>query len=315
MPPKKKKDCPSLAAAWKCLCADFDTRILPMLPYHEQTLKRIVDTWDPTIPNILLYGAPGLPFFPIWNYLVLAPMRRRLKDMTFQHSTFTYNATHLPYTETDAYLHVDLMHPDMPKDGDALLEFLKSVLPSRCMHLHKHIVVIENIDVLTGLGASFAQVMRVLLERYSSNVWFVATTNRVGALESPILSRFLCVRMPLPSHSEVAAILEAIGITGGAPSTRNLVEAMRASDGHVQKPFKITTTLTEVRLEAQRLMQVSATISQLCLEILKQTPEKKRPSILERLAEIEASYHTRKKGRDIFYYEALLLLTCKGTTG
>ena len=303
---------PTLASIWKRYCDTFDTDILKLLPNHARVLQSIVNTWDPTIPNLLVYGAAGIPLFPIWNYLVLAPLKRRLADLTHQQSTLVSNAVRMPYTETDAYLYIDLLHPDMPKDGDALLDFLKSVLPSRCMHLHKHIVILDNIDVLTGRDAAFSQVMRVLLERYSSNVWFVATTNRVGALEAPIMSRFFSVRMPLPSTDEVAAILSHLGLPA-VPPTRNLVNALRPqpdpldmADSAIIKappPF----TLQAVRQEAQRLIQVYAPLSQVAYCILARTPEKKRASIVCRLAEIEAMYHARRKGRDMFYYEAMLL--------
>ena len=319
MPPKKKpvlvsQSQDALKRTWKQYCDTFDSDILKLLPYHERILKSVVDTWDPSIPNLLLYGSHGIPMFPIWNYLVLAPLGRRLADLTFQHSTFTYNSSQMPYTETDAYLYLDLLHPDMPKDGDALLEFLKLVLPSRCMHLHKHIVILDNIDVLTGRDASFCQVMRVLLERYSNNVWFVAITTRIGALESPIISRFFTIRVPLPSTAEVEDILSHLGLPPVSPPTRNLTEAIRQTappplspPAHGARSETLTLSLTSIRQEAQRLIQLYAPLSQVALGILNRTPEKKKAVIRGRLAEIEAMYHTRRKGRDIFYYEALLL--------
>jgi len=312
MPPKRKTKevqvtVNPLVNIWQRYCSIFDSEILPLLPGHERVLNSIVSTWDSTIPNLLVYGSPGMPFFPIWNYLVLAPMKRRLVDMSFQHSVFTYGASHMPYTETDIYLHVDLSHPDMPRDGDALFEFLKAVLPSRCMHLHKHIVILENIDVLTGCGSSFAQVMRVLLERYSSNVWFVATTNRVGSLESPILSRFLSIRIPLPSICEVSAILKLLNLPEPSIPTRNLTDALTGHGASVTK-FKSPMTLQFVREEAQRLLQINAPLALVCLRMLENMPEKKRAAALDKLVNIEAAFHTRRKGRDIIYYEALLLV-------
>ena len=315
MPPKKHPASSGAGEIWKRYCDTFDdgtNGILSLLPYHHGILKRIADSWDPSIPNLLIYGASGMPMFPILNYLILAPLKRRLVDLKFQHSSFAFNASHMPYTETDAYLYIDMLHPDMPKDGDTLLEFLKTVLPSRCMHLHKHIVVLDNIDVLTGRDAAFAQVMRVLLERYSNNVWFVATTNRVAALEPPILSRFFAIRIPLPSTSEVAAIMRHLGQAPPQPATRNLTDALRGPVDHrtasQAPPLLRPTTLETVRLEAQRLIQVYAPLSQVALGIIQRAPEKKRAALVERLANIEAQYHTRRKGRDIFFYEAMLLV-------
>lgn len=311
MAPKKKTEPPkgvTLDCVWKKYCSRFAKDILPLLPYHQHALDNIVNSWDASIPNLLIYGVAGMPLFPIWNYLILQPMKRDFGSLSFQHLKFVQGSAELPYTETDAYIHIDMSNPDVPRDSDILFEFLKAILPSRCMHLHKHIVVLENIDML----ASKSQVMRVLLERYSNNVWFVATTNRVGAIEPPIMSRFMAVRIPLPSHNEVIAIADALHLTLSHPVSRNLTEtlrsALRASTPPTEKKgFVLPQTLTSVRNEAQHMLQIDAPLSHLCFNILSQCPEKKRAALLDRLADIEAAYHVRRKGRDIIYYEALLL--------
>lgn len=291
---------------WKRYCDFFDTDILSMLPHHRSILKSIVDSWDSNIPNLLLYGAAGMPFFPIINYLILSPLSRHMKDISFQHSTFTHKTLHMPYTETDIYLYMDMMNPDMPKDGDAIFEFLITILHSRCMHLHKHIVVLDNIDVLT---ASSSQVMRVLLERYSSNVWFVCTTNRIGAIEPPIISRFLTIRIPLPTKDEVSTIIRYLGLPQPPIATRNLSEAIMGENApRLELQINsVTPTLENVRLQAQRLLQNYVPLSQLAFYLINKAPQKKRPYLLKRIATIEAQYQTRRKGRDIFFYEAMLL--------
>jgi len=305
MPPRKsaKKEAAndsaaSLARVWKCYTEGFEEHVLPIIGTHAQMLTNLVNTWDACVPNVLFYGAAGMPFFPMWSYLVLRPLGRGIASVTPRAAVFEHSGASLPYTETDAYIYINFLHPDTPRDGEALIEFLKVILRSRCLHFHKHVVILDNIDAIKIC-------VRDLLERYSANVWFVATTTRFAAIEPPVVSRFLCVRVPLPSCEEVCEVMRALKLS--LPDTyvrsRRMTDALESAAG-VNRAMEPTwpKDARSVREEAQRLHQHGVSLASIAHAAL---PSCKQ--VIEAMADIEARYCVRRKGRDILYYEALLL--------
>jgi len=312
MPPRKsaKKEAAnesaaSLARVWKCYTEGFEERVLPLLGAHAHMLTNLVRTWDACVPNILFYGASGMPFFPMWSYLVLRPLGRCLKDVAPRAAVFTHNGASLPYTETDAYIYINFHHPDTPRhsDGAVLLEFLKVILRSRCLHLHKHVVILDNIDAIQIC-------VRDLLERYSSNVWFVATTTRFAAIEPPVVSRFLCVRVPLPSCEEVREAMLALELPAPVQETRCMTDAFEHAAGLGCSGLDVVwpKDALSVRAEAQRLHQHGVCLASIAREACALA---KSGVVVETIADTEARYCVRRKGRDILYYEALLLACIK----
>jgi len=265
------------------------------------------------MPNVLLYGAPDTPFYPIWHYIACAPLGKRATD--YHHRSCVWPATGgVPYIETDAFLHFDMRHPDMPKEAsDQIEDFLKAILPSRCIHLHKHIVVIENVDLLCEMSA---QAMRVLFERFSANVFFIATTQRLNAIEAPLQSRFLTARIPWPTEDELSGIVQELYGHRMRTRTRNPTAALLEVAGQPHPaatgivPLMSPTlpkTVSDVRNLAQKLLQSNVQLNALAYALLERAPADKRATLTQRLCAIETQACHRKKGRDIFYYEAMLL--------
>lgn len=298
-----------LNQVWQTYCAQFEDVVLPKWSSLAR-VQRLVASWDASMPNVLLYGAPHTPFYPIWHYIVLRPLGKRAADLHYRTCMWPASGG-VPYLETDAFLYFDMQHPDMPKDaGEQLEEFLKTVLPFRCMHLHKHIVVIENVDVLCEASP---QSMRVLFERFSANVWFVATTTRLNAIEAPLQSRFLTVRIPWPTEAELSDIVHTLyGYRCSA--RRSVVDALLEVAGEREAatsvplpPTGLPKTANEVRNVAQKVLQSNVQPAAFARALLPRVGADKRPALLQRLCAIEAQSCRRKKGRDIFYYEAMLL--------
>jgi hypothetical protein len=232
----------------------------------------------------------------------------------------------MPYYETDLYIHIELRHPNMPKDVGVIIDFLKHVLPSRCIHFDKHIVVLQDIDVLCRKEGGAVAVLKILLERFAHNVWFICTTHRIDALEGPIQSRFLCVRLPLPSVAENVAIVAMLGGRGGRrepaggsafPVSRDLNAAllglagMDASSGGTQThrglgALTLSTSPAAIRKQAYALIQQDCALDKLCKHLLTT-----RPWAIGALCDLEVAFKTRRKGRDIIYYEAALALSVR----
>jgi len=177
------------------------------------------------VPNILMFGVYGFPHDLLWK----EALRIRFGVERFAPVSCTWGKE-LQYTETPYYIHIDLDHPNIPKDVEMLQEFLKSVITTRSVFSMRHVIVLENIDAMVHRCSSM-NAFRVLLERFSKNVWFICTTYHISKLELPLRSRFQSIRVPLPTEDEnhsVITLLDGASNSSSyvAPTTRNLILAM-----------------------------------------------------------------------------------------
>ena len=190
---------------WESIVSRFSTHVIPNLPHHSQVMSAIQKTLSPDeitgANNILLYGAQGFPTELLWESAlcntVCAGKHYTKKSIVWQKEV-TYNET--PY-----FFEVDLSHPQQPKDVDVFAAFLKDIVTHPCVHSGRHIMILKNIERLCTRHNSGA--LRVLLERFSTNVLFICSTTRFSAIESPLTSRFTCYRVPLATNAELQAIL------------------------------------------------------------------------------------------------------------
>jgi len=294
--------------AWDGFVRGFDACVLAHLPQLAARLRALGDAAD--APNILLYGVPGFPYLPIWSGLAAGDPAAALAA-----SPVTWGPHKLPYALHPCFFHFNLTHPDMPKDGEALLDFLREVAPTRPVHGGKHVVVLENVDA--ACTGRHAQVLRVLLERYAANIRYVATTHRFGAMEAPLRSRFLCLRVALPSLAENAAIAAALGLPEAHARTRNtslmLWSAGRDGvwDGDDHYPplrdfLRKARGLQAVRDVANALCKENVALKDAAMDMVNALEAQHRPAVLAELARIEHMYQRRHKGREALYYELAL---------
>lgn len=303
---------------WERFVAQFETGVLPHHPHLRAKMEALSvgAGSDPAadMPNLLFYGAPGFPYMPLWSRVVLGDAGAFLRDPP---RPTTWGTQKLPYLMHPRYFLFNLLNPDIPKDGGVLLDFLREILPASNIHQAKHIVVIEHVDVLCT--AQNTHVLRVLFERYSKNVWFICTTHRINLMEPPIRSRFLAVRVPLPSESANAAIADALGIP--RLRTRNttlmLWSAMRGADpdtsasGTLNYPplraflAQRSHALQDVRDLANTLFKTNIPFRDVLMDLLTLRPA--APDV-GALADLEHQYHARKRGHDAIYYELALHL-------
>lgn len=211
---------------WDFLQANFKDILGKFLPYHSNALYAMLGDVS-SVPNILLYGVYGLPLDLMWK----DGLRRRLNiDRLPDAAGCTWNKE-VHYMETPYYIHVDLENPYTTADIDRLQEFLKTIITTRSILCERHTIVLENIDSIL-CNATSRNAFRVLLERFSKNVWFVCTTYHVSRLEPPLISRFCSIRCPLPTEDQVVAITEYIDNSCKVQDcrrlagTRNLVRAI-----------------------------------------------------------------------------------------
>lgn len=188
---------------WNKFNSCFTEILEKYLPTHKRLLRGMNGNLE-IMPNILMYGVYGFPLDMLWKEALL----RRFNIEKFLPISCIWGKD-IQYMETPYYIHIDLENPCMPRDIEVLQDFLKSVITSKNIISERHIIILENIDSFVNKNTNM-NAFRVLLERFSKNVWFICTTYRIGKMESPLKSRFYCIRVPLSTEAEIHSILNYI---------------------------------------------------------------------------------------------------------
>ena len=190
---------------------------LEKLPYHRYICESLLTGDLNHLPNCLLYGPKGFPYEILIEYSISKYFNT---SFPIQKRYPVWNQS-LPYTETNYYFCIDTEHPEFPKEIDGLVEFIKSIVQTKCIHLTRHIIILKNMDQIAHRKNSFY--FRVLLERFSQNVLFINTTHHIQMIEAPLLSRMTSYRVPLPKKDDLIAILyDLCPSLSSIPDTRNL---------------------------------------------------------------------------------------------
>ena len=183
---------------WDTFYNSFEEYI-ELLPAYKFIYLQLLNNDIETSSNILTYGVPGFPHILLLEFYIA-----KLFNTTFPITKRSHIWNELPYVETDYYFEIDMAHPEFPKDIDMIINFLLSIIKNKCIYLSRHIFILKNIDVIHNNNS---QAFRVILERFSGNVLFIATTNKLNMIERPILSRMILFRIPIPSEAEQKLIL------------------------------------------------------------------------------------------------------------
>jgi DNA polymerase III delta prime subunit len=183
---------------WDTFYNSFEEYI-DLLPAYKLIYLQLVNNDIETSSNILTYGVPGFPHILLIEYFI-----SKMFSTTFPITKRYHLWNDMPYTETDYYFEIDMAHPEFPKDIELIIAFLLSIIKNKCIYLSRHIFILKNIDVIHNNNS---QAFRVILERFSGNVLFIATTNKLNMIERPILSRMTMFRIPIPTEKEQKSVL------------------------------------------------------------------------------------------------------------
>lgn len=186
---------------WDTFYNSFEEYI-DLIPSYKLVYLQLINNDIETSSNILTYGVQGFPHILIIEYTI-----SKMFNTQFPIPKRTHLWNDLPYTETHYYFEFDMAHPEFPKDIEQIITFLLSIIKNKCIYLKRHIFIIKNIDVIHNNNS---QAFRVILERFSSNVLFIATTNKLNMIERPILSRMILFRIPIPTEEEQKCILHKL---------------------------------------------------------------------------------------------------------
>ena len=185
-------------ALWDQFVAIFENTI-DSFPYYKNIIHKISNMES----NILFYSCKGFPLELIWNAMVKTKYGCYTKTERIWEKQVIYNET--PY-----YFDIDIANPNQSRNLNNLANFIKEIVQHPCIHSEKHIFFIRNIDCACDKENS--PTFRVLLERYSKNAIFICTTYKITALENPIKSRFLLIRVPHFKPEEIKLLFNKMNV-------------------------------------------------------------------------------------------------------
>jgi hypothetical protein len=287
-------------------------RIQPMKSILSSLQKEPIDN----LPNLLFYGASHFPLEYMAYALLNVQIPIKRKHLWEEK---------LPYYECESFFEIQCNHPSMPKNYDILCDFMKHILTSQCIHHNKHIMILRDVDIITQSEYHFA--LRVLLERFSHNVLFIATTHHISKLETPLISRFMIIRIPQPSMEDIYAIGKWLAPTIDPSSyvrERNLLATMfrlyLRTQGHdlellledkdLEQFLSKTRSFEEVRQFAYRTFQKGVPFAEFCSHLITYVkPSKHQSTLVRELSSLEHSLALSSKGREPIYYEKALWIT------
>jgi len=147
--------------------------------------------------NILVYCAYGFPI----DLMVDVVLMQKFNKTNFYRTPHVWDKS-IHYNENQHFIEIDLMNPENIKNIEKLNNFLLHIVNTKSINLNKHLIILKNINLLNRHYYEF----RILLERFSNNITFFATTHHISKIEAPILSRFRIFRIPLFSFEEITDI-------------------------------------------------------------------------------------------------------------
>ena len=287
---------------------------IELVPSYKLIYLQLLNNDIETSSNILTYGHPGFPHILLLEFAIA-----KIFNTPFPIIKRTHLWNDLPYIETDYYFEIDMEHPEFPKDIDTIINFLLSIIKNKCIYISRHIFILKNIDIIHNNNA---QAFRVILERFSGTVLFIATTNKINMIERPILSRMFIFRIPIPSEAEQKAILHKLTNKKTVRYLgRNLIKNIFFNESAIVSKIKIPHLLyppieefvesindkDSVRKFAYKLYQHGIKIQDIVKDLMTYIPDDtNKVYFIERVAEIECMGCKTDSSKVCFFIEYIL---------
>lgn len=305
--------------AWDRLCESFDTVLPECFPLQHSIIHRFIDNdWFEESSNILFYSTNGFPINLLLDYM----FRKKYGPFTKSACQIT---TGIEYFQSQYFIEFDFNHPNFSKHANECIDVIKQIIQSPCYHLSRHIVILKNVDAIVKHSK---QMFRVLLERFSKNAIFICTTSYISKIEAPLLSRFMLVRIPLPSDNEIRKMIEAIGYTAPPElnSDRNVFKTILVIDLIHHHSYSIdnvhnvckyhfpmfgdlpeTINLETIRLLTNKICQTNIPFRNIVMDLLNfvKTDDQKHHFVTA-AANLEHMMACTQGGRQVLYIERLL---------
>ena len=271
--------------------------------------------------NVLVFSPVGFPMDLFIKYVAT----RKFGTFTKRECIFERQVV---YQETPFFIEIDFGHPSNRKAIDMVQDLILTVIQSTCIHDDYHLIICKNIDYIDDPYA-----FRVILERFNKNAKFVCTTTSLSRLEAPIRSRFVVVRIPLFTCSQIQSIMQKIGAHYDPHleqvHCRNIIRCIAIADlaqkgidvSHVAtyayplvKDFmqKETHTMTDIREFANKACAHGVPLPLLVQDLLFHIPDSNKRMFLQQASDLEHKLKTTNGGRQPLYYELLVYIAIYG---
>ena len=186
--------------------------------------------------NILLYSNNGFPLDLFINELI--KKKFNISSIYKKESIWDKNIT---YYENKYFFEINLIDPNSCKNYELLTNFIGYLVKIKNIYNEKHLVIIKHIDFF---NEQFS-ILKILLEKYSSNVYFICTTFKISNIENAIISRFTYFRIPQFKTHEIELIFNKIlnkkfNKILSKSNCRNLIFAIFISEIEDKEPHLIT---------------------------------------------------------------------------
>lgn len=306
-------------ASWDVFCQRFDELLPKYLKTQHHIIHRFIDhdVFDDS-PNILFYHAEGFPINMLLDYM----FRQKYGEFTRHQCQISSD---LEYYQTQHFIEFDFHHPNFQKQSDECIDLLKQIVKNPSVCGGRHIIVLKNID---GAIMYSKQTFRVLLERFSKYAVFVCTTAHVSKMEAPLRSRFMMVRVPLPSSNELNDLLAALDLpqtSCASVNTGNIYKALLIADIVKHNTHEDTEVLCKfnfpmvgqtqiatasfetLRTLANKICQTNIPFRGIVLDLLLMIKnDSSKMDFIMDAADIEHQLACTNGGRQILYVEMLL---------
>lgn len=273
--------------------------------------------------NILLYSTNGFPIDLFINELI-----KKKFNINTIYKTECIWEKNIYYYENKFFFEIDLINPNFSKNYELLINFIAYLIKIKNIYNKKHLIIIKHID----LFKEEFSILKILLEKYSSNVYFICTTYKISSIEDAIKSRFTCFRIPLFKTYEIQTILnnylnKSLNEYLAKSNSRNLIFAIFISEIENKEPHLITEefcnlkypplynfiktfnkkkyNLEDIRKISYNCFQYNITISDILQDYI-YIKKNINTIIIEKAADLEHKLNLTNKGREPIYIEALL---------
>ncbi len=272
--------------------------------------------------NILLYGSYGFPID-----LFIDEILKKKFNLKYINKKEINIPKSIIYYYNNYFIEIDLLNPYMDNIKN-IYEFILNIIKTKNIYTDKHLIIIKHIDLLKFNYYDF----RIILERFSNNVYFICTTHKLSVIELPIKSRFINIRMKNFTHSEIIDIYNKylhININQYLLENKstNLIKSLFISE--IEKDNEITNefcnlyypplydfikkfdkkknNLENIREFIYKLFQFNISISELVQDLLYiYSNNKLKLEIVKIGTEIDILLSKTNKGREPIYIENLL---------
>lgn len=275
--------------------------------------------------NVLLYGHYGFPTDLFIDELI----KEKYNLSTLYKQECIWNKD-VHYIYNQHFLEINLLHPLLTKNIQLISDFIINVIKHKNIHYDKHFIIIKHIDILTQNDYNS---FRIILERYSSNAFFLCTTHKFDKIDFPVKSRFALMRIPLFTHKEIFEIFVKylrmdLNKHLISSKSRDIVKAIFIAQIQHTDPDIVTKefctlnfppvhdfiktfnnkkySLESIKQFSFKCFQFNITIPQLMQDLLKILPEKKKYNIIHSAATIDHMLNRTNKGREPIYIETFL---------